>query len=229
VGSGDLVLDLGAGSGRLTRELARRGARVWAIELDPGLVVALRRAAERWPRVRVVAGDVLRVPLPREPFHVVSNPPFGLTTALLRRLLDDPQVPLRSAHLVLEWGAAAKRAGVWPSHALAVLWGVRYELAVVRRLPAGAFEPPPDVDAGVLRIVRRRAPLVAPTEQRAFSALVRAGFDRGRPLRRTLAGHAPPLALKRALRELGLPAAAAARDLDVHAWAALFDAVRATR
>jgi hypothetical protein len=79
----------------------------------------------------------------------------------------------------------------------------------------------------VLRITPRAEPLVP--DAVAFRAFVAAGFSRPAPLRRNLAGRVPPSALKRALRALGRPPNATAPDLDLHAWAALFDAVRAGR
>src|SRR5688500_19093807 len=101
------MLDLGAGSGRLTAALAQRARRVVAVELDPHWAGVLRG---RWPNVDVVEGDATRVPLPSEPFRVVANVPFDRTTEILRRLLDDPRTPLVRADLVVEWGVALKRA-----------------------------------------------------------------------------------------------------------------------
>ena len=70
----DLVLDVGAGTGRLTAELARAARRVVAIELDPRLADALRG---RWPNVDVVCDDATAVTLPQVPFRVVANLPFA--------------------------------------------------------------------------------------------------------------------------------------------------------
>ena len=86
-GDGDLVVDIGAGNGLISAALVRRGARVLAIERDPSLAERLRAKFATWPAVTVVEGDVLETPLPAEPFRVVANIPFGITTKILRRLL----------------------------------------------------------------------------------------------------------------------------------------------
>jgi 23S rRNA (adenine-N6)-dimethyltransferase len=208
VGPNDVVVDLGAGSGRLTGELARAARRVVAVELDPQLAERLRG---RWPNVAVVVGDATRVPLPREPFRVVANIPFDRTTAILRRLLDDPRIPLLRADLVVAWGVVQKRVLPWPSTLNGVLWAAWYETSVSRRLPRTAFDPPPSVDAGVLVYARRAVPLVPEREWRRYRAFVAAGFRNG--LR--------AVAAPRALRRLGV-AGAAPRELDAYQWAALY-------
>jgi len=207
------VLDLGAGTGVLTRALARAGARVVAVELDPELASVLRA---RFPNV--IEDDMLRVPLPREPFRVVANLPFDCTTAVLRRLLD-ARVPLRSADVIVQWEAAAKRAAVWPSTRLGVEWGAWFELSVTRRLPRCCFAPPPSVDCAVLRIARRDTPLVAATG-REYARFVERGFRGG------LRAVATQRQLKRAATELGFSRHADPRDLDVQQWAALYRAVK---
>jgi 23S rRNA (adenine-N6)-dimethyltransferase len=130
----ELVVEIGAGDGRLTAPLAERARRVVAIELDPRLAKGLRR------RFEVVEGDALSVTLPDEPFRVVGNVPFHLTTAILRRLLGDLRSPLRRADLIVQWGLACKRAVVVPTTQLGAEWGPWWELAVVRRIDASAFE-----------------------------------------------------------------------------------------
>ena len=210
---GDLVLDLGAGSGMLTSALARAGARVCAVEIDASLARELRR---RFPQV--VEGDAARIRLPREPFKVVANLPFGAGTAILRHVLD-PRGSLESAHVIVEWGVAAKRAAVWPSTQLSTYWGAWFDLAVTRRLPRCVFAPPPSVDAGVLRAVRRSDPLVPVREHCRYAAFLARGYRDGPR------AVVPWRTLKRLETELGLDRRAPARDLDARQWAALFRAV----
>jgi 23S rRNA (adenine-N6)-dimethyltransferase len=229
VGDMDLVLDLGAGEGALTAELARRPGRVRAVEIDAALVARLRARFAAARNVEVVGGDALRVALPAEPFRVVANIPFNLTTALMRRLLDDPRVPLARADLVVELEVAWKRARGTPSTALGAYWGAWYEFALVRRLDASAFAPPPATDAGVLRIARREEPLVTPADAQAYRALVSGAFESRAPVRRTLRGTVSPLELKRLGREFGFAADAPPWELDQHQWAGVFRFVRQRR
>jgi 23S rRNA (adenine-N6)-dimethyltransferase len=170
------VVDLGAGSGRLTAELARVAARVVAVELDDALA---RRLRGRWANVEVIHGDAREVELPLEPFRVVANLPFDGTNEILRHLLDDPRVPLVRADLVVEWGVAVKRALPWPSTVNGVVWGAWYEIRVARRLPRRAFQPPPSVDAAVVVFERRSQPLVPPQRFAAYRRFVASGFRRG--------------------------------------------------
>ncbi len=151
-GAGDLVFDLGAGYGALTGPLVRAGARVIAIELDPGLAERLRRRFSGEPLVGVVEADLRQVPLPRRPFHVVASPPFALTTLLCRRLLGDQSVRLTGAELILEWGAARWLSSRQPRDPETARWAARYEMRLVRRVPAESFSPPPRSDAAYLRI-----------------------------------------------------------------------------
>jgi 23S rRNA (adenine-N6)-dimethyltransferase len=197
-----LVVDLGAGTGRLTAELARAARQVVAVELDSGLAARLRG---RWPNVEVVEADAREVELPHEPFRVVANLPFAGTNEILRHLLDDPRVPVVRADLVVQWGVAVKRALPWPSTVNGVVWGAWYSTRVARRLPRSAFEPPPSVEAGVLVFERRPAPLVPAELAAGYRRFVARGFHEGRRLVR-----------------------AEPRQLDPHEWAARYLAATAS-
>jgi 23S rRNA (adenine-N6)-dimethyltransferase len=139
---GDLVLDIGAGRGALTRHLVDAGAHVIAVEPHPGRAQWLR---ERFPDVTVVESDVLALRLPRRPFRVVANPPYSITGALLRQLLA-PGSALIAADLVLQRAVVRRHVERPPRR-----WHVRAGLS----LPRNAFRPPPQVDSAVL-VVRRR-------------------------------------------------------------------------
>jgi 23S rRNA (adenine-N6)-dimethyltransferase len=210
IGAGDLVYDLGAGTGVLTRALACTGAHVVAVELDPALAADLRSRFDH-----VVEDDILRMRLPREPFRVVANLPFCDGTAILRRLLD-PRERLVSADVIVEWGLAAKRTAVWPSTRLSVEWGAWFELSLVRRLSRTCFAPPPSVDAAVMRIRRRHEALVPANAAADYRRFLDRGFRNG------IRALVSPTQLKRAANELGFARGAQPRDLDSQQWAGLY-------
>jgi len=153
----DLVVEFGAGYGRLTKQLALRAGRVIAVEVDVPLAARLARRFRNQPNVTVLSADALSVPLPRRSFKVVSNPPFNITSALLHRLLDDPNVPMLRADMVVGWGSALALTGVFSPAHRARDWRSRYEFLLIRRLPAEAFDPAPPQDAAIISIRRLAA------------------------------------------------------------------------
>jgi len=115
IGPGELVLDLGAGTGALTAPLLAAGARVVAVELHPGRAAALRRRFAG-AVLEVRGGDLARLRLPDEPFAVVANPPWALAETVRSRLLGARE--LRRADLLVprwvarRWAADHRRITV---------------------------------------------------------------------------------------------------------------------
>lgn len=148
---GDLVVDIGAGTGAVTAPLVAAGARVIAVELHPHRAAELRR---RFPGslVTVVQVDAADLRLPRRPFRVVANPPFSITMAIVRRLLS-PGSRLVTADLVLPRHVARRWTdGRAPGFHR---WGRSFEARVISQLPPSAFRPRPPGASVVFRIERR--------------------------------------------------------------------------
>jgi 23S rRNA (adenine-N6)-dimethyltransferase len=148
---GELVLDIGAGTGALTAPLVAAGARVIAIELHPHRLEILR---DRFgdDDVTVVKADAASLRLPRRPFRVVANPPFNVTTALLRRLLA-PGSRMVAADLVLQRPAVVRWvSGQAPG---AGRWQADHHVMAGDRLPRSAFVPSAPADCMTL-VIRRR-------------------------------------------------------------------------
>jgi 23S rRNA (adenine-N6)-dimethyltransferase len=216
---GELVLDAGAGSGRLTEPLAASGARVLAVERDPVLAAGLRRRFPSGP-VAVVEADVLALALPRERFRVVANLPFAAANALLRRLFGDPRSPLTAVDVIVQEQAALKRCRARPATLAALVALPWWTFRIERQLPASCFQPPPSVDAALLCARRRPVPLLDPGRHAAYSALLRRGFARPQqPLRRTLGEGRE--GWKRFASGRGLALDARPPQLDVWDWVAL--------
>ena len=219
LGPADHVFDLGAGPGTLTAALARTGATVTAVERDPAFVRDLERRFADFAHVRVVAGDLRAVPIPRRA-RVVANLPFATSGALVARLLDPPGRPRAGLDLLVEHGFAIRMSARSPRSARSAWWAARYELRLVRVVPRTAFAPAPAVDAALLRI-RPREPLDRDAEHRLralLAAVHRAPHARAAAVARRYAGRraAPSI-----LRAAGVDPGAAAAHVAPPVWAAV--------
>lgn len=226
LGNGELVLEIGGGTGVISRALMQAGARVVVIERDPGLAGRLRTTAGQHEEVTIVEGDALQQRLPAEPFSVVANLPFAGSGAILAHLLSNPCVPLRCAHVIVQWEFAVKHAAIWPATLRSVFWGAWYEISLVRRLDRSAFAPPPSVHAAVLVFERRTKPLVSVDRHPAYWRCLSRAFATQQPIRHSLPAVLSPQQIKRAALELGFAPHAHARDLDAEQWAQLFALAR---
>ncbi|MGI8792911.1 MAG: rRNA adenine N-6-methyltransferase family protein [Acidimicrobiales bacterium] len=144
------MLDLGAGDGAITLALVAAGARVIAFELHPERAARLRRCVTD-DDVKVVVADVADLRLPTRPFHVVSNPPFNATQAILRRLTSPGSRLVQASMVVPAHVARRWSSGRAPGSAR---WQQQFAVSMARRLPAAAFRPPGPA-AGVLVVTRR--------------------------------------------------------------------------
>jgi 23S rRNA (adenine-N6)-dimethyltransferase len=222
----ELVVEIGAGTGILSRELAARLDRVVVVELDPLLVGRLRHKFRNSINVSVVEDDILRRSFPTEPYRAFGNIPFNITTRLLRHLLDDERW-LTRADVIVQWEVARKRTAPRRNNLLNLSWGPWWDFFLGRRIPADSFRPPPTVDAAVLSVIRRPAPHLPAHERDAYKRLLRQGFGRpNRPLKRELRGVLTSQEFKRLAADLGFDSAARATDLDVVQWTRLYRYVK---
>jgi 23S rRNA (adenine-N6)-dimethyltransferase len=145
--SGELVVDLGAGTGALTLPLLEAGARVIAVELHPGRARQLR-AKVRDHAASVVQCDLEDFVPPGRPFRVVASPPYALTAAV------PSFVPRASCLTAADLVCSEPWYDAWSSKATETCAGSRRERGLP--LPRIAFVPPPPVDSAVLELRRRR-------------------------------------------------------------------------
>lgn len=179
------MLDIGAGRGALSRPLARTGAEVWAIEADPVWAARLTDGVASDPTVdarlvRIIRADVRAVRLPHRPYRVVANPPFGLTTDVLRLLLDDPTTGPERLDLVVQREVARKHAANPPRHLRTAAWAPWWTFELGWTVPRDAFRPVPAVDAAVLTVTRRSDPVLPERLAPDFADILRPHWDPGR-------------------------------------------------
>ncbi len=231
IGPGDHVVEIGAGLGSLTLALAETGATIVAVEIDNGVVVALRDVVAHLPNVEVLHADAtsldwttLAARSPR--WHVVANLPYNIATPLVADMLDG--VPEVEHMLVMVQREVADRfvAGVGSDAYGAVSVKIAYwaTARIVGDVPASVFIPRPNVMSALVDIRRRPAPAVDGVEPKALFALVRKGFaQRRKMLRRALAG----VATAEDFAAAGIAPESRAEELDVHDWGRLAAAIGA--
>ena len=234
VAAGDAVIEIGPGLGVLTRALASRARRVVAIEIDAGLVRALREEGELPANVELLHADALDVDLAAlatnlgPPVRVVANLPYAVSTPLLRRLLDLRD--LLEGWLVLVQREMALRLAARPGTrdygSLAALHALTVRIERVRDLPPGCFFPAPKVVSTLVRATPLDSALVAADELERVERVLRAAFGTRRKtlvnaLRHGLSPAPETETLHAALDRLGIPAAARAESLAPEALLAL--------
>jgi 23S rRNA (adenine-N6)-dimethyltransferase len=171
-----LLLEVGAGKGALTELLALRCRELRAYEIDQRLVPGLRTRFSRTAHVRIIGEDFLTARAPRTPFSVAGNVPFSRTAAIVDWCLTAPA--LTDATLLTQLEYARKRTGDYGSWTrLTVLTWPRFEWRLAGRVGRHSFRPVPRVDAGIVRIERRRTPLLDAGAYESWRCLVELGFS----------------------------------------------------
>lgn len=204
-GPGDLVLEVGAGEGHITRALAAVCREVTAYEIDGRLARGLRRRLDGVPNVAVVQGDFLRADPPSEPFSVVANIPYGITSKIIRWCLEAAH--FRAATLITQLEYARKRTGDYGRWSLVTVesWP-EYEWRMGSRISRERFRPVPSVDSATMRLERRRRPLLPPDRIDDFRDLAALGFGGvGGSLHASLSREFPARRVAAALRAAGVP------------------------
>ncbi|MFI7409434.1 ErmE/ErmH/ErmO/ErmR family 23S rRNA (adenine(2058)-N(6))-methyltransferase [Streptomyces sp. NPDC049627] len=218
-----LLLEVGAGQGALTHPLAPRCRELIAYEIDPRLVPGLRARFAGMPQVRVAAGDFLAARPPRTPFSVAGNVPFSRTAAIVDWCLRAPA--LTEATLLTQLEYARKRTGDYGSWSrLTVLTWPRYEWRLVGRVGRRSFRPVPRVDAGIVRIERRRSPLLDAGAHDSWRRLVELGFSGvGGSLHASLRRAHPRRRVDAAFRVAGLDTGVLVGEVPPGAWLGLHE------
>jgi len=221
---GETVIEIGAGLGTLTQALAARAARVVAIEIDAGLVRALRAERLLPDNVELLHADALEVDLAAlagGAARLVGNLPYSVASPLLRRFLD-LRGELRGWAVMLQREVAARVMATEDTRdygSLAVLHALTVEVEKCAELAPGLFHPAPRVRSSFLRITPLRVAKLAAGELAPVERIVRAAFSKRRKtlanaLRGAdLAPEGGPRALEDLLRSLGIDPRARAESL----------------
>jgi len=191
-------LEIGPGSGALTRPLLERGARVTAIEVDRDLAARLKRwDASDSGALQIIEADALTHPV--EPLieaagqalRVIGNLPYNLSTPLLFHLTA-PTTGIHDLHLLLQREVVDRMAAEPGSRIygrLSVMIQARCRIEPLFEVPPGAFSPPPQVTSRFVRLIPHAVPPLGDTDTECLSRVVAAAFaQRRKTLRNALRG-----------------------------------------
>ena len=231
---GDRVLEIGPGTGILTRQLLAKAATVVAVEVDRDLCQSLTQKFGKANNFLLLQGDFLALDLPalltpfppfQHPNKVVANIPYNITGPILEKLLGtigSPNIDTFEAIVLLVQREVALRLKANPGsrHFGALSVRVQYlaDCEFVCDVPASAFYPPPKVDSAVI-CLRPRAIAIPAEQPKRLEQLIRLGFSSKRKmLRNNLQSIIEREQLNQVLEELNINPQARAEDLSVQQW-----------
>ncbi|HHT65362.1 MAG: 16S rRNA (adenine(1518)-N(6)/adenine(1519)-N(6))-dimethyltransferase RsmA [Caldicoprobacterales bacterium] len=186
----DRVLEIGPGVGTLTTALAKKAERVVAVEIDRSLLPILQETLEGFSNVEVIHGDILKLNLDdliedrfgRQPFKVVANLPYYITTPIIMRFLEEEH-PYASITVMVQKEVAERLAaqpGSKEYGALSVAVQFYTRPQILCKVPASVFLPPPRVDSMVVTLEKRSKPAVDVASRSCFFQVVKAVFAQRR-------------------------------------------------
>jgi 16S rRNA (adenine1518-N6/adenine1519-N6)-dimethyltransferase len=228
VRAGDSVLEIGAGPGNLSALLAAgvgTSGRVVAVEIDTDWRARLEGVAGRFPQLSIAWGDVLALDLPelvgtQARGLCVGNIPYYITAPIIERLIEQ-RSHFRRMALLMQADVADRIATLRGRDIGPISYYVQYhcEVEVPLRVPASAFQPPPQVESAVLVMTPRDEAPVAGDAGIIFKLIRTAFGNRRKMLRVTLREHLA------ALEQARIDATKRPEELDLSDFAALARAI----
>ncbi|MGF1482350.1 MAG: 16S rRNA (adenine(1518)-N(6)/adenine(1519)-N(6))-dimethyltransferase RsmA [Cyanophyceae cyanobacterium] len=227
----DRLLEIGPGTGVLTRRLLPEVESVVAVEIDRDLCQRLVSSFGEAENFLLLQGDILSLDLnslvTSHPNKVVANIPYNITGPILEKLLGTIAHPRETYELIvlLVQKEVAQRLVAPPGTkaygALSVKIQYLAACELICDVSSKAFQPPPKVDSAVVRL--RPRPQENPASNAGYlGTLVKLGFaNRRKMLRNNLKGEVESDRLSQLLEQLEINPQARAENLSVHNWIAL--------
>jgi 16S rRNA (adenine1518-N6/adenine1519-N6)-dimethyltransferase len=178
------MLEIGPGVGCLTRQLARRAAKVKSVELDKRLLPVLAETVGGYDNVEIIPGDIMKLDLGTIDFNgltprVCANLPYNITSPVITKLLESG---IFASLTVMVQREVADRITAKPGTAeygaFTVLCNYYADAKKLFNVPSSCFEPRPKVESAVVRLDTR--PLELGCDEALFWKIVRGAFNQRR-------------------------------------------------
>lgn len=229
----DSVLEIGPGSGMLTKHLCPHAQKVLAVEVDHDIIPFLKVNTAAFSNLEIVEGDIRKQNLRElcaplgENFLVIANIPYNITTPIFEALWESG-LSIRQISVMIQKEVAEKLMAA-PSTAAYGLMSVKCQYYCTPRLecivPAEKFTPPPKVDSAFVHLEMSRCRSAKVQNERRLFSLLRAGFNlRRKTLSNALRSVVEPDALRAAMEQAEISPTARAEELSVDDWIRLANA-----
>ncbi len=184
------ALEIGAGIGVLTKELAKRCDKVLCVEIDKKLKPLLDESLEGYENIEFVFEDVLKTDLKRliseklsGEIVVCANLPYYITSPVIMKILEE-RLPVKTVTVMVQKEAAERLCAIDGSRECgAVSYSVRYYSSpeILFKVSKSSFIPQPNVDSAVIRLhVKNNLPVSDPEIERSLFKIIRASFSQRR-------------------------------------------------
>ncbi|GAC1697508.1 MAG: 16S rRNA (adenine(1518)-N(6)/adenine(1519)-N(6)) -dimethyltransferase RsmA [Ktedonobacteraceae bacterium] len=225
IDANDAILEVGAGTGVLTRELAQHARRVVAVELERDMLALLAKTTSFYSNVELIARNLLFLDpveiFGQAPYKLVANLPYYITAPTFRHFLESANPPRTLVVMVQQ--EVAQRIVAQPGDLSLLAISIQFygQPRIMAHVSASSFYPAPKVDSAILRVdIHRDAPLSS-VERESFFRLVQVGFsERRKQLHNSLTHglHYKNEIIRAWLAEAGIEASRRAETLSIAEW-----------
>ncbi len=184
------ILEIGPGMGVLTKYLLKKDIATHVIEIDKESVEYLETAAATQNLdFRIIEADFLKIDIKEffkeEQFAIIGNFPYNISTQIVFKTLENRrQIPEFSGMFQKEVAERiAEKEGSKKYGILSVLTQAFYDVEYLFTVPPTVFDPPPKVDSGVIRLIRKEN-YTLPVDEKLFFRVVKTAFNQRRKMLR---------------------------------------------
>lgn len=224
----DIILEVGPGTGYLTKKLIEKSQNIIAIEKDQRLIEPLKESFKEYPNIKIIEADILEFKpadhnLQPTAYKVIGNIPYYLTSHLIRNILEEWPKP-KSIILTIQ-KEVAQRMVAKPPHMNLLALSVQYYSSpeIIKIISKNNFRPIPKVDSAIIKLVPKDIPYSRDESKELFE-LAKAGFsEKRKQLAGTLASklRCPKEQIIKILTDINLEPTTRAENLTLDQWITL--------
>ncbi len=218
----DTILEIGPGLGALTFLLAKKAARVIAVEIDNKLEEALRGQAGTFPNLEIIKADILELEhkkiVPNR-YKLISSLPYNITSPVIFKFLKEKPKPVEMVIMVQKEVAERMLAKSPHMNILALVVSFYGEAEILKNVSKNNFYPRPEVDSAVVKIkIKKYLPEI---DEKTFWSFVKSGFSAKRKKLANNLANIPKISrdeVEVALKDMGLDSKSRAENLSLENW-----------